>query len=94
MAKPKREKATSTMDRAKKKANAANRPKREKRNLKEYFKGVRLEMKKVVWPTQKEMWSYTAVVLVACAFFALAFWAIDSGFLAILKTLLGITISS
>ncbi len=68
----------------------ATPPKREKRNLKEYFKGVRLEMKKVVWPTRKELGAYTAVVFVTCAFFALAFWAIDSGFLAILKGLLGI----
>ena len=65
--------------------------KRKRGSLKEYFKGVKLEMKKVVWPTKQEMTSYTVVVLVACAAFALAFWAIDSGFLAILKALLGIT---
>lgn len=64
--------------------------KKEKRSIREYFKGVRLEMKKVVWPTKKEMGAYTAVVLISCMFFALAFWAIDSGFLAILKRLLGI----
>ena len=64
--------------------------KRKRGSLKEYFKGVKLEMKKVVWPTKQEMTSYTVVVLVACAAFALAFWAIDSGFLAVLKALLGI----
>ncbi|MEG0392420.1 MAG: preprotein translocase subunit SecE, partial [Anaerovoracaceae bacterium] len=64
-------------------------PKKEKRSLKEYFKGVKIEMKKVVWPTKKELGAYTAVVLIACGFFALAFWAIDTGFLAILKGLLG-----
>ena len=58
-------------------------------SFKEYFKGVKLEMKKVVWPTKKEMISYTAVVIATCAVFALAFWAIDSGFLAVLKALLG-----
>ena len=63
---------------------------RKRGSLKEYFKGVKLEMKKVVWPTKQEMGSYTVVVLVACLAFALAFWAIDSGFLAILKVLLGI----
>ena len=63
---------------------------RKRGSLKEYFKGVKLEMKKVVWPTKQEMGSYTVVVLVACLAFALAFWAIDSGFLAILKALLGI----
>jgi len=76
----------------KKKAQANAQRKKAKRSLKEYFKGVRLEMKKVVWPTKKELGSYTAVVLVACAFFALAFWGIDSGFLAILRSLLGITL--
>ena len=64
--------------------------KKKRGSLKEYFKGVKLEMKKVVWPTKKELGSYTVVVLVTCLVFALAFWAIDSGFLAILKALLGI----
>lgn len=73
-------------------AAAASKPKKkERRSLKEYFKGVRLEMKKVVWPTKKELGQYTALVLVACSFFALAFWAIDTGFLAALKQLLGIS---
>lgn len=75
---------------ASKLARAANAPKKERGSLKEYFKGVRLEMKKVVWPTRKELSSYTAVVLVTCAFFALAFWIIDTAFLAVLKGLLGI----
>lgn len=66
-------------------------PKKKRGSLKEYFKGVKVEMKKVVWPTRKELGSYTIVVLVTCAAFALAFWGIDSGFLAILKGLLGIT---
>ena len=69
-------------------AQSAN--KKRKGGLKEYFKGVKTEMKKVVWPTKKELGSYTVVVLAACAFFALAFWIIDTGFLAILKELMGI----
>lgn len=67
--------------------------KKQRGSLKEYFKGVRLEMKKVVWPTKKELGSYTGVVLITCAFFALAFWLIDTGFLAILKSILGITLN-
>ena len=66
---------------------------RKRGSLREYFKGVRLEMKKVVWPTKQELGSYTGVVLLTCAFFALAFWLIDSGFLAILKGILGITLN-
>ena len=65
-------------------ASTANQP-RKKGRIKEYFKGVKLEMKKVVWPTKKELGSFTAVVLVTCAAFALVFWAIDSGVLAAIK---------
>ena len=86
MAKTSKPKATST---ARKRMNAAaasttKKPK-QKGRIKEYFKGVKLEMKKVVWPTKKEMGSFTAVVLITCAAFALAFWAIDSGVLAAIK---------
>jgi len=59
--------------------------------LASYFRGVRAEMKKVVWPTKQELGSYTVVVLVSCIVFALLFWGLDSGILAILKSLLGIT---
>ena len=37
--------------------------KKKKASFGEYFKGVRTEMKKVVWPTKKELVSYTAVVI-------------------------------
>ena len=57
------------------------------------FKGVKLEMKKVVWPTKKEMVSYTAVVIATCAVFALGFWLIDTGVLAALKSVLNITLN-
>jgi preprotein translocase subunit SecE len=51
----------------------------------EYFKGVKIETKKVVWPTRQELISYTIVVLFTCAFFGLMIWGVDSGFLAILR---------
>ena len=64
---------------------------KKKAGLGEYFKGVKLEMKKVIWPTKKETTSYTAVVLVTCAIFALGFWLIDTGVLAALRAILGVT---
>ncbi len=64
--------------------------KKDHAGLIQYLKEVRLEMKKVVWPTRKELGQYTVVVVAVCAFFALAFWGIDSGFLVILRELLGI----
>ena len=73
----------------KKKATAAaaqrGNKKKKRGSMKEYFKGVKLEMKKVVWPTKKELGSFTAVVLATCAAFALVFWAVDTGVLAAIK---------
>ncbi|MGN0673214.1 MAG: preprotein translocase subunit SecE [Anaerovoracaceae bacterium] len=74
-----------------KNANAA--AKAERGGLIGYLKGVRQETGKVVWPTREELTTDTAVVLATCAFFALAFWLIDTGFIAALKGILGITLS-
>ena len=58
-----------------------------------YLKGVRQEFKKVVWPTREELTTDTIVVFACVIFFAAAFWLIDTGFLAALKGILGITLS-
>ncbi len=84
-------KQTDVRQRAQQVAAAKKKNKKEKRSLREYFKGVRLEMKKVVWPTKKELGSYTITVIVTCVVFAVAFWLIDTGFLAFLTKLLKIT---
>jgi len=65
----------------------------QKGSVKEYFKGIKLEMSKVVWPTRKELGSFTVVVIATCAVFALGFWLIDTGVLAALKAVLGITLN-
>ena len=65
---------------------------KKKGRLASNFNGIKTEMKKVVWPTKKELVSYTVVVVATCAAFALCFWLIDTGVLAGLKSLLGITI--
>ena len=58
-----------------------------------YFKGVRQEFRKVVWPTKEELTTDTVVVIACVIFFAVAFWLVDTGFLAALKGILGITLS-
>ena len=50
----------------------------------DYFKGVFSEMKRVSWPTKKETYKYTLVVIVVCAAFAILFWLLDEVFLALL----------
>ena len=53
--------------------------------IKDFFKGVGSEMKKVAWPTKKETYKYTLVVIVVCAAFAILFWLLDTAFLALLN---------
>ena len=83
----------TNMERARKMAAKSQSKKKEKQSIRDYLKGVKLEMSKVVWPTRQELITYTGVVIGTCAVFALGFWLIDTGFLALLKAVLGITLS-
>ncbi len=58
--------------------------------IREYFKGVRSELRKVTWPSKKDTYKYTLVVLVICALFAIFFWLVDTGCLLILRQVLNI----
>ncbi|WP_027400058.1 preprotein translocase subunit SecE [Anaerovorax odorimutans] len=60
-------------------------------SLRDYFKGIKTETKKVIWPTKKELVSYTGVVIFTCAIFGVGIWAVDSAFLAALKVVLNIS---
>ena len=72
----------------------ANAVKTTKKNNKlgEYFRGIKTELKKVVWPTKKETYRYTVVVVVICLFFALLFWLLDIGALLVLEQVLNISL--
>ena len=67
-------------------------PKKERVSIGEYLRGVKTEIKKVVWPTRKELGSFTAVVIIACTFFSLLFAAVDYSVLAALRVVLGISL--
>lgn len=45
--------------------------------LKTYLRGVRTESKKVVWPTFKQLMSYTGVVIAVSVFVSLIVYALD-----------------
>ena len=45
--------------------------------LKQFYRDVKLEMKKVSWPTRQEVYSTTFVVLIAVFFFGFYLWGID-----------------
>ncbi|WP_031517434.1 preprotein translocase subunit SecE [Desulfofalx alkaliphila] len=45
--------------------------------IKNFFQGVKSELKKVHWPTRRETLVYTGVVLVAVVFVAILIWVLD-----------------
>lgn len=55
-----------------------------------YFRDLRSEFKKVVWPSRKTVVNNTGVVLTVMLFSTLIMWGLDSGFAAILRALLGL----
>ncbi len=67
---------------------------KKKFSIREYFRGIKIELKKVVWPTKAELISYTGVVIGVCAVCALGFWAVDSGCVLIIQQLLGIELAA
>ena len=67
-------------------------PQKKRTSLPEYLRGVRTEIKKVVWPTRREMIAFTGVVLLVCTFFSIFFGAVDYGVILGLQAVLGITL--
>lgn len=57
--------------------------------ISEFFKGVRSELKKVNWPSRKDLVKYTTVVFVMCAAMGAFIGAVDmlfhEGFALIIK---------
>ena len=60
----------------------------ENTNEKSYLKEVKSELKKVKWPTKKDIIKYTISTLVIVVFFAIYFVGIESLF-AFIKGLIG-----
>ena len=58
----------------------------------EYSQSVRREFSKVVWPGKDELGTDTVTVIIICAAFAALFWAADTGVLAGLRSILGISL--
>jgi preprotein translocase subunit SecE len=45
-----------------------------------YFKNVKAELKKVIWPNKKDLISYTTVVLTTCVVVSVGIWLVDTVF--------------
>ncbi len=53
-----------------------------------YFKDLKSEFKKVVWPSKKALINNTGIVLVTMVVSGLAIWGLDSAFAFLLKSLI------
>ena len=85
--------AKQTAQASAKKQSQNQGKKKQSTGLIAYLRGVKQEFGKVVWPTREELTTDTIVVFACVIFFAVAFWLVDTGFLAALKGILGITLS-
>jgi preprotein translocase subunit SecE len=59
-------------------------------NPSEFFREVRAESAKIVWPTRKETVTTAIMVLIMTTILAIFFFGVDSAFHAIVKALLGL----
>ena len=65
---------------------ANTQPQSEK--AKEYLSGVLSELKKVHWPSRRQLLTYTGVVFFAVAIVSVMMWIVDSGLsVALIKLL-------
>jgi preprotein translocase subunit SecE len=56
----------------------------------EFFRQVRVETAKVVWPTRKETGTTAVMVVIMTTILGIFFFAVDSAFSAIVQALLGL----
>ena len=56
----------------------------------EFFRQVRAETAKVVWPTRKETVTTAVMVIIMTTLLGLFFFGVDSAFSALVKALLGL----
>jgi preprotein translocase subunit SecE len=47
--------------------------------ISKFFKEIRIEMKKVVWPTRKQLFNNTLIVFLACFTIGIVVWLVDFG---------------
>ncbi len=54
-------------------------------NFRTFLTEVRNELKRVTWPSKKEVYATTVVVILTSIFFGVYLWLVDLSFLAIVQ---------
>jgi len=55
---------------------------------KRFLHDVKIELRKVHWPTKRELMRFTGVVLVVVFIIGVFFWILDTGFSGVLRLIL------
>ena len=71
-----------------KKAASAKKP---KKGIVKYFKDLKSEFKKVVWPSKKTVFNNTVVVLVTLVVSGICVWGLDTLFATLLRLALNMS---
>jgi preprotein translocase subunit SecE len=58
------------------------------RRVQRFFHDIRIELKKVTWPSRRELLVYTGVVITVILVIGVFFWILDTGFTALLKLII------
>lgn len=59
------------------------------RRISKFFKEIRTEMKKVVWPTRQQLVNNTLVVFAACLAVGIVIWLADAGLGLLFRVIFG-----
>lgn len=54
-----------------------------------FFKEIRMEMKKVIWPTKQQLINNTLTVFAACLFIGAIIWIADAGLGVLFRAVFG-----
>lgn len=54
-----------------------------------FFKEIRMEMKKVIWPTRQQLVNNTLVVFAACLLIGVVVWIADAGLGLVFRAVFG-----
>ncbi len=58
------------------------------KRLQRFMHDIKIELKKVNWPTRRELAVFTGIVLIVILIVGIFFWVLDTGFTAILKLII------
>ena len=71
-------------------ADTTNTTPAKKRGIMKFFRETKAEMKKVTWPTKRELIGYTVTVILSSLFAAFLIWAIDAILSVLFRLVMGV----